>query len=495
LAEFSGLRGSSHRAVEYTLAWICYNEAVCKDHEQLRANGEVLVRAAMKQPHGPGGWLVRWLLAALALCWTGLGLLLALQIVLPARTFTLWFFTVLAKESSFLLVAFVFFGIVLAVLARFSGACGAAMIAGMLGTVAICLLLVPAAQAWRTASAEDASLSPSEQFAGLSYAEDRSPQTVTYATPGDYELRLDIWRPPGDAAGGSRERPAVIMVHGGSWHADARGKTPLWDAWLADRGYVVFDVDYRLAPPPRWQDAPGDVKCAVGWVRENADRYGVDSDRIALVGYSAGGHLALLAAYTEGNSSLPPSCNVEDTGVAAVASFYPPTDLTRLYEMDWPWSRPNFVGLGATKRFLGGTPDTVPERYLLSSPTAHVDPGDPPTFLVHGGADRIVPLEQSELLTQRLERAGVSHRLLELPWANHAFDHATDLSWSGSGAQISRTALDEFLERHLAARDAPHSSGGDWSPQNRGSAATTEKQPDRVAVRRARGREFVRASR
>jgi acetyl esterase/lipase len=411
------------------------------------------------------GGFVRGLLAVLSLCWTGLGLLLALQILLPARTFTLWFFTVLAKESSLLLAAFASFGLVLAALARFSGARKAAMAAAALGTAAICLSLVPAAQAWRTASAEGTPLSPSGQFADFSSAPDRSPETVTYASPRGEELGLEVWRPSRDAVGGSQERPAVVMVHGGGWHTGTSSKTPLWDAWLAERGYVVFDIDYRLAPPPRWQDAPGDVKCAVGWVKKNAERYGVDPERIALVGYSAGGHLALLSAYTEDDSGLPPGCGTEDTSVSAVAAFYPPTDLRRLYEMKWPWSRPNFVGLQATKRFLGGTPDTVPDRYRLSSPTVHVDPGDPPTFLVHGGADRVVPIKQSELLAQRLEKAGVSHRLLELPWANHSFDHATDLSWRGSGAQITRPALVGFLERHLAAPSGQGVSQGKSDPR------------------------------
>ena len=80
-----------------------------------------------------------------------------------------------------------------------------------------------------------------------------------------------------------------LLVHDGVWGAGSRSTTPHWDLWLAEKGYVVFDIDYRLAPPPRWQDAPGDVKCAVGWVKLNADRYDVDTDRVAHVGYSAGG--------------------------------------------------------------------------------------------------------------------------------------------------------------------------------------------------------------
>jgi acetyl esterase/lipase len=98
----------------------------------------------------------------------------------------------------------------------------------------------------------------------------------------------------------------VIVVHGGGWRSGERSDFPSWNAWLADTGYVVFDIDYRLSPPPAWQDAPADVACAVGWVKENAARYGVDPERVALMGRSAGGHLVLLAAYRRAMSLRRP---------------------------------------------------------------------------------------------------------------------------------------------------------------------------------------------
>lgn len=147
----------------------------------------------------------------------------------------------------------------------------------------------------------------------------------------------------------------MVVVHGGGWRSGNRGEFPRWNAWLADKGYVVFDIDYRLSPPPSWQDAPGDVRCAVGWVKENSGRYGVDPGRVALMGRSAGGHLALLTAYTEGTSALPAGCGVrgeqQDTSVAAVAAFYPPTDLTRLSALGY---------LGGIDRFLGGSRGMFP---------------------------------------------------------------------------------------------------------------------------------------
>jgi acetyl esterase len=266
---------------------------------------------------------------------------------------------------------------------------------------------------------------------------------VTYARPGGEELRADVWRPPeggsataADSAGG---RPAIIVVHGGGWRSGERGDFPLWNAWFASKGYVVFDIDYRLSPPPTWREAPADVGCAVGWVKENASRYGVDPRRVVLMGRSAGAHLALLTAYAQGPGTEL-GCGAgypHDTGVAAVAAFYPPTDLARLSSRGY---------LGGMDRFLGGTPKVVPERYRLLSPVSHVDPRDPPTFLVHGGDDQIVPPGQSGLLADRLRGAGVPHHLVGLPWANHTFD----FRWGGWGSQITRPTLREFLEDHLA---------------------------------------------
>jgi acetyl esterase/lipase len=124
------------------------------------------------------------------------------------------------------------------------------------------------------------------------------------------------------------------------------------------------------------------------------------------------------------------------TGVAAVAAFYPPTDLARLSSMGY---------LGGMNRFLGGSQGAFPERYRLLSSVSRVDAGDPPTFLAHGGDDRIVPPGESELLAEQLQEEGVSYHLVELPWANHTFDFL----WGGWSSQITRSALEVFLEARL----------------------------------------------
>ena len=407
--------------------------------------------------------------AATALIWVALGLLWAQVILLPhpllpppylaellgripATTRPERFIVMLFKETSLLLTAYALLGLLMCTLALRAGARKSSLLATLLCVTIAVTSLVPVAQATKTASAEGVPLSLTGYFADLSPVPkrftDRSPETVPYARSGGEVLKADVWEPPGDAKGPGRRsgldiaaqgRSAVIVVHGGGWRSGERSDFPIWNAWLADKGYVVFDIDYRLSPPPSWRDAPSDVACAVGWVKENAARYGVDPERVALMGRSAGGHLALLTAYEEGRAATAPGCaarDVRDTGVAAVVAFYPPTDLSRLSSMGY---------LGGMDRFLGGSPGTVPGRYRHLSPVSHVDPTDPPTFLAYGGADRIVPPGQSELFAERLREAGVPHRLVELPWANHTFDFL----WGGWGSQITRYSLEVFLESNL----------------------------------------------
>jgi acetyl esterase len=401
----------------------------------------------------------RWAGAAAVLVWAVLGLLWAQVIVLPhpslppasvaellgevpTSTRPDRFVVMIFKETSLLLAAFSLFGVLLSALLYRGGARKTSLVAAGLCAVAIAASLVPAAQAWKVASAEGVALSLPGYFTGPAFAGEHAPETVTYARPGGEKLEADVWRPPeGGATAAARDsggRPAVIVVHGGGWRSGERGDFPLWNAWFASQGYVVFDIDYRLSPPPTWREAPADVGCAVGWVRENAAKYGVDPQQVVLMGRSAGAHLALVSAYT--HDPVPePGCDARyphDTGVAAVVAFYPPTDLVRLSSQGY---------LGGMDRFVGGTPKAVPGRYRHVSPVSHVDPRDPPTFLTHGGDDQIVPAEQSELLAKRLRAAGVPHRLVELPWANHTFD----FRWGGWGSQIARSTLRDFLEDHL----------------------------------------------
>ena len=255
-----------------------------------------------------------------------------------------------------------------------------------------------------------------------------------------------MWLVPEGAGARGRRHPAVVLVHGGGWDQGSRGGS-LLPGWLAGRGYVVFDIDYRLATPtsPSWQQATGDVKCAVGWVNDHAARFGVDPERIALLGSSAGGHLALLAAYSTSEPALPASCRTSDADVTAVAALYPVSDLAALYRAPTRWWDQSFDIPALVARFVGGTPTTVPDRYQIASPITHVDHGAPPTYLAHGTRDPVVPISQSLRLTQRLREVGVPYRVVALRGSGHAFD----LFGSGFNSQTTLSTLDDFLTTWL----------------------------------------------
>jgi acetyl esterase/lipase len=407
------------------------------------------------QQSGSGRRLLRGLLAAVTLGWAALGLVLGLLIVLPTPDLRLLYPNValdlagmLATEQSLLLAGFALLGLGLAALARRVGLRRSAGVALVFGVVTVALSVVPVVQGWRTATQLGVPLSLGEYF---SLPVVGSPSaTVVYARPEGETLALDVWRPPdaGNGAGPERReerRPAVVAVHGGGGVLGDRSWEAAWSERLAHEGYVVFSIDYRLGPR-RALDATGDVKCAVGWVKANAPRYGVDPDRVALMGRSAGGLLALLAAYSEGDPRLPSSCDAPGTGVAAVAAFYTPTNLMRFDEMSGPWWRPNLAGSADDSE---GFTSQRPAELRLASPTQHVDPRDPPTFLAQGSRDQWVPPEQADLLAVRLGAAGVPHRLLELPGARHGFDAA----WGGWNQQVVRHELEDFLAGRLSEPD------------------------------------------
>jgi acetyl esterase/lipase len=165
---------------------------------------------------------------------------------------------------------------------------------------------------------------------------------------------------------------------------------------------------------------------------------------LALLGRSAGGQLALLAAYT-GNDTAQQSgsCDAQDTRVRAVVSFYGPTDLA------WDYTHPGRPDVIDTPRvlenYLGGSPDSAPQAYAAASPIEHVNAQSPPTLFLHGGHDQLVLAENVERVLPKLAAAGVPTTYVYLPWANHGFDY----NFNGWGSQITQAEIDKFLDAYL----------------------------------------------
>jgi acetyl esterase/lipase len=264
-------------------------------------------------------------------------------------------------------------------------------------------------------------------------------RSVIYGTAKDgTKLKLDVWGAGQPNTGPLR--PAIVFVHGGGWVLGNRSRRPEWNRWLNQLGYEVFDVEYRMPPPVRWQDEIGDVKAGVGWVAAQADDYHVDPARITMMGHSAGGNLVMLAAYSMGDPELPPSTDVPPVEIRSVVNLYGPTEMATLYR-----SSPSrdFVQT-SEKQYIGGTPEEFPERYRALSPLHRVNAQRPPTITFHGTSDRIVPLDQTTRLEQALSRAGVTHETYLLPGNDHGFD----TNWGGFATQIARAKIEGFLQRH-----------------------------------------------
>ena len=252
---------------------------------------------------------------------------------------------------------------------------------------------------------------------------------VVFGTGGGRDLKADVFVPPGEV----QDAPAVLLVHGGGWRGGDRSQLRGYGILLGRRGYVCVAPEYRLVQESPWPAQIHDVKAALRWTRANATSLGVDPDKIAIEGNSAGAHLALFAAGTPnrpefegegGNAGVP-------TDVAAAIGVYAPT-------LFWH---------GQSER--GGVPivalDDEGGAALAdaASPLRYVTDQYPPTLLIHGTKDTTVPPLASVLMYEELVAAKVSVELHMYADQPHAFDAAPEF-----GRQCAAEML-LFLDRYV----------------------------------------------
>jgi acetyl esterase/lipase len=374
----------------------------------------------------------------------------SLWIIVPAPLYVLWLAGIAGTEWSLWWGLLGLVGISCGVLAYQTGSRVSGKIGVLLGAFAAGISLLPLTACIPIAQQQNTPLSLRRFFFGEAGVRNQAttlPQTVTFATVSNQKLQLDIY--PAAGVQTIAPTPALIVVHGGSWRAGNKSDFAPWDRWLATQGYTVFDIEYRIAPQPNWREATGDVKSAIGWVKRHAERYHVDPDRLALLGRSAGGHLALLAAYTPTDKQLPASDSAStDTRVRAVVSLYSPTDLTWGY---YHPAKPDVIdGPGTLRRFIGDSPADLPDAFREASPITHVGSETPPTLLFHGERDLLVGPQHTVRLSQKLTAAHIPFQSVYVPYALHGFD----FNINGWGSQIEQPILLAFLRRHLA----PHKS-------------------------------------
>jgi acetyl esterase/lipase len=260
-------------------------------------------------------------------------------------------------------------------------------------------------------------------FRGIPTGAARITRGIPARSAADTPLTMDVYQPTADGS-----YPGIVQIYGGAWQRGSPGENAVAARYFAARGYVVFAIDYRHAPQWRWPAQIDDVRAALRWIHDNGAQYGADPSRLALWGRSAGGHLAMLAAFMPGG-----------TPVRAVVSYYGPTDLIRSYR-ELP--RPDPLDVRSVlETFIGGTPGDRPDAYRDGSPLTYATRQLPPTLQVQGLQDHIVMPRFPMSLHDRLRATGTVSVLLEIPAADHAFDAVP----FGPSAQLALYYTERFL--------------------------------------------------
>jgi len=359
---------------------------------------------------------------------------LAIWVVTPAPVYPLLPFGVAVPELSPLLSAI---ALAVAAGAWLGRSRRPARMAAAVALAAAVLLAVPVAQLPAAVRRFDASMAAAgfgPRQGGVAGAS--GPATVrrgiVVGAVGASPLTADVY-----ARDGVHGAPLLVQIYGGAWQRGRPGDDEVFARYFADRGYVVAAIDYRHAPASRWPAQIDDVRTALAWLCAHGHEFGADPARVVLVGRSAGAQLALVAAYQAGAPA-----------VAGVVSYYGPVFLADGWREP---PRPDPLDTRSIlETYLGGTPDQVPDRYEAASPVTYLSPQSPPTLLVYGRRDHIVEVRFARRLEARLREVGVPAVLIEIPWAEHAFDVLP----YGLSARVAFS----YTERFLAGLPALHAA-------------------------------------
>ncbi|WP_225728514.1 MULTISPECIES: alpha/beta hydrolase [unclassified Nocardia] len=261
--------------------------------------------------------------------------------------------------------------------------------------------------------------------------------TVTYATLDGQPMRADLYLPENGSAA-----PLVVSIHGGAFIMGSRGTNP-YTTWLAQQGYAVLDVDYRLADEQhhRWDTEEGDVGCALTWASAHAAEYRLDLSRVATLGGSAGGNLAVNVANKINSGALQPTCGAaaELPRIRAVIALYPAVDLTAS-------GTETAVGVDAARKYVGGPPAQYADRYAAVNSDPYITKNSPPTLIIQGGGDHLVLADHTAAYADKLSAAGVPNRYVELPFLDHGFGGVS----MDTGAHVLRELGLPWLRQYLS---------------------------------------------
>lgn len=270
----------------------------------------------------------------------------------------------------------------------------------------------------------------------------RMERDFAYIPGGDEAQRLDLYLPE---AAPATPLPLIVHIHGGGWQGGNKFPCPV--AGMVLKGYVVASVEYRFSQKAKFPAQIQDCQAAIRWLRANAAKYGIDPEKVGVVGGSAGGHLSALVGTAGGTGAFPPvGGNVDRSDrVQAVCDIYGPADFTTVVEQAAEDKNvKNIFQFNSPKdpySQLIGVPLETTEKSKAVSPVTYVSEDDPPVLILHGTHDALVPYAQSVQFAGALKAKGVAVWLQTLPGGGHG--------GPGFGKPAVRQLTQDFFDKFL----------------------------------------------
>ncbi len=257
-------------------------------------------------------------------------------------------------------------------------------------------------------------------------------KNIEYKNINGKSLQLDIYQPKEM----TKPAPLLVFIHGGGWRGGDRADYLVYLTHFANLGYVTATVSYRFLKVAPYPACVEDIIDAVNFFYQNGEKYNYDPDRICLIGGSAGSHLAMLAAYgwkKQGAVADSAASCVNKHKIKAVVEIYGPTDFTT------PYARihPTITG------FMAHSYQEAPQLYVEASPITYVTKDSPPTLILHGTRDMLVPISQAELLKHKFDSLGVTNVYCPVPGWPHTMDIAKRVN------DYAKITMGNFFEKYV----------------------------------------------
>lgn len=274
-------------------------------------------------------------------------------------------------------------------------------------------------------------------------------EDIVYGRKHGMALTLDVFAPKENANGA-----AIVWMVSGGWHSSHEAIRGEFAEAFLERGYTVFAVVHGSQPRFTIPEAVADVQRSVRFIRHNAERFKIDPDRIGVMGASAGGHLSLSLGTRgdDGNPKAPDEVDRKSCRVQAVACFFPPTDFFNYGKegeealgtgvLDGFRAPFDFNEFDAKTKKFERISDAARRREIGKQigPVNHISKDDAPTLIIHGDADKLVPIQQAQIFIDKYEDTGLTGKLIVKPGAAHG--------WATLLSDLHTFA--DWFDKHLA---------------------------------------------